>query len=119
MKIKITIVALFSIMLFANCVQKTNRKTVVFRLNTTNMGIISKVEIKGKDTPFSWNHATKMKTIKKDNLYELTTTFKTGYTSTEVKFVVNDSLEFASEESRRINFATKDTTYYQAKFNKR
>jgi hypothetical protein len=45
-----------------------------------------------------------MKTYKKD-LYELTTTFETGYTFTEIKFMVNDSLEFENQENRRVDFS--------------
>jgi hypothetical protein len=58
-------------------------------------------------------------TQKKDCLYELTTTFETGYNGTEIKFVVNDSLEFENKESRRIKFAITDTTFYNATFNAR
>jgi len=83
------------------------------------MGAISKVGIKGKDKPFSWDYDTEMKTIKKDCLYELTTTFETGYNGTEIKFVVNDSLEFEHEENRRIKFAISDTTFYYTTFNAR
>jgi hypothetical protein len=83
------------------------------------MGIIKNVGIKGKDKPFSWESVTEMKTIKKDSLYELTTIFETGYTFTEIKFIINDSIEFKNLDNRRINFTTTGTTLYRAKFNKR
>ena len=60
-----------------------------------------------------------MKIIKKDSLYELTTTFETGYTFTEIKFMVNDSLEFENQENRRVDFSQVDTTFYNETFNKR
>ena len=119
MKTTTTIIALSVILIVTSCVQKTYQKTVVFRLNTPKMGAISKVGIKGKDKPFSWDYDTEMKTIKKDWLYELTTTFETGYNGTEIKFVVNDSLEFENKENRRIKFAISDTTFYYTTFNAR
>ena len=117
-----TVTVFLTLLLFislTNCVQKTNKKTVVFNLNTSNISVIKKVGIKGKDKPFSWDYATEMKIIKKDSLYELTTTFDTGYTFTEIKFMVNDSLEFENQENRRVDFSQVDTTFYNATFNKR
>ncbi len=102
-----------------SCVQKTYKKTVVFKINTSNIGVIKKVKIKGKDKPFSWDYPIEMKMIKKDSLYKLTTTFETGYTFTEIKFMVNDSLEFDNQDNRRVNFSEADTTFYNATFNKR
>ena len=119
MKMTTTFIAFLVFICLTSCVQKTHLKIVVFRLNTTNMGAIEKVGIKGKDKPFSWDYATQMKTIKKDSLYELTTTFETGYNFTEIKFMVNDSLEFDNEENRRVVFSPKDSTFFMAKFNKR
>ena len=117
-----TITLFLTLLLFVtltSCVQKTYKKTVVFRLNTSNIGVIKKVGIKGKDKPFSWDDATEMKTIKKDSLYELTTTYETGYTFTEIKFMINDNLEFVNEDNRRVDFSQADTTFYNATFNKR
>lgn len=119
MKTKTIALGLLLSLLLTNCVQKTVKRTVVFRLDTANMGLISKVGIKGKDKPLSWDDATEMKTIQKDSLYEFTTTFDTGYTFTEIKFMVNDSLEFENEDNRRVNFTAADTTFYQATFKKR
>lgn len=119
MKTKTIVLALLLSLFLTNCVQKTVKRTVVFRLNIANMGLISNVGIKGKDKPFSWDDATEMKTIQKDSLYELTTTFDTGYSFTEFKFMVNDSLEFENEDNRRIDFAASDTTFYKATFKKR
>ena len=119
MKTKTILLTLVLSLFLTNCVQKTIKKTVVFRLNIANMAEIKKVGIKGKDKPFSWDYATEMKIIKKDSLYELTTAFETGYTFTEVKFMVNDSLEFNNQDNRRVDFATTDTTFYEVTFNKR
>jgi hypothetical protein len=49
--------------------------------------------------------------MKIKRLYELTTTFETGYTFTEIKFMVNDSLEFENQENRRVDFSQGDTTF--------
>ena len=119
MKTATVFLTLLLFITLTSCVQKTYKKTVVLRLNTSNIGVIKKVEIKGKDKPFSWDYATKMKIIKKDSLYELTTTFETGYTYTEIKFMVNDSLEFENQENRRVDFSQVDTTFYNETFNKR
>ena len=119
MKITTTIIALLLFTFLTSCVQKTHQKTVVFRLKTSSMGAIKTVGIKGKDKPFSWDYATKMKTITKDSLYELTTTFTTGYTFTEIKFMINDSLELDNQDNRRVDFAPAKITIYEATFNKR
>ena len=102
-----------------SCVQKTYKKTVVFRLNTTGINEVEKVGIRGNDKPLSWDYDTEMKVIKKDSIYEIITTFETGYQFTEIKFVANDNFEFQKEDNIRIVFSKKDTTYFDAKFNKR
>jgi hypothetical protein len=109
-------VCIFSLFL-TSCVQKTVKKTVVFRLNTSEIKEVKKVGIRGKDKPLSWDYDSEMKTIQKDSLYEITVTFETGYQFTEVKFVVNDAFEFQNEDNRKVVFSEKDTCYYNAKFN--
>lgn len=49
-----------------------------------------------------------MKGTQKDCVYKITATFETGYKFTEVKFVVNNSLEFQNEDNRRVGFSKKD-----------
>jgi hypothetical protein len=49
-----------------------------------------------------------MKTIKKDSLWA-NYHFETGYTFTEIKFMV--SLEFENQENRRVDFSQGDTTF--------
>ena len=117
MKIKIAIIALLLSLFLTGCVQKTYQKTVVFTLDASEIKNIKNVGIKGKDKPLSWNNSSEMMIIKKDSLYELTTTFETGYTFTEIKFIVNDNLEFENQDNRRVNFSSSDTTFYRAKFN--
>ena len=102
-----------------SCVQKTYKKTVVFTLDVSEIKNVKKVGIRGNNKPLSWDYDTKMKEIKKDSLYQITITGETGYKFTEVKFVVNDTFEFQNEENRRVLFSEKDTTFYNAKFNKR
>lgn len=119
MKTKIATTLLLLSLIASSCVQKTYKKIVVFRLNTTGINAIKKVGIKGNDKPFSWDYDTEMQVVKKDSVYEITTTFETGYLFTEVKFIVNDSLEFKNEDNRRVVFSEKDTTFFDAKFNKR
>ena len=117
MKTKLAITALLFSLIMTGCVQKTYQKTVVFSLDASEIKNIKNVGIKGKDKPLSWSNSSEMKIIKKDSLYQLTTTFETGYTFTEIKFIVNDRLEFENQDNRRVNFSTTDTTFYKAKFN--
>jgi hypothetical protein len=119
MKTIVTTIALLLTLLVTSCVQKTLKKTVVFRLNTSEIKEVKKVGIRGNDKPLSWDYNTKMNEIKKDSLYEITVTFETGYKFTEVKFVVNDDFEFKNEDNRRVVFSEKDTTFYNAKYNMR
>jgi hypothetical protein len=118
MKTKLATILLLLSLITTSCVQKTYKKTVVFRLNTTGINKIKKVGIRGNDNPLSWDYDTEMKVIKKESVYEIRATFETGYKFTEIKFVVNDSIEFQNEDNRRVVFSEKDTTLYAAKFNK-
>ena len=117
MKTNLAIIALLLSLILTSCVQKTYQKTVVFTLDASEIKNIKTVGIKGNDKPLSWSKNSEMKAIKKDSLYQLTITFETGYTFTEIKFMVNDSLEFENKDNRRVNFSTTDTTFYKAKFN--
>ncbi len=119
MKTKTLFLALVLSLFVTNCVQKTKRKTVIFTLDASEMKNVKKVAIRGKDKPLSWGEATEMKLNATNNTYQITITFVTGYKFTEVKFLVNDSLEFENEDNRRVLFSEKDTTYYQAKYNTR
>lgn len=118
MKIKLAI-SLSILVLLSSCVQKTYKKTVVFRLDTSEIKEVKKVGIRGKDKPLTWDYDTEMKAIKKDSLYEITVTFETGYKFTEVKFVVNDAFEFQNEDNRKVVFSEKDTCTYNTTFNRR
>lgn len=118
MKIKLAI-SLSILVLLSSCVQKTYKKTVVFRLDTSEIKEVKKVGIRGNDKPLTWDYDTEMKAIKKDSLYEITVTFETGYKFTEVKFVVNDAFEFQNEDNRKVVFSEKDTCTYNATFNRR
>ena len=117
MKTKLAIIALLLSLILTSCVQKTYQKTVVFTLDASEIKNIKTVGIKGNDKPLSWSKSSEMRAIKKDSLYQLTITFETGYTFTEIKFMVNDSLEFENKDNRRVNFSTSDTTFYKVKFN--
>lgn len=119
MKNKVAITALLLALFLTSCVQKTYKKTVVFTVDVSEIKNIKKVGIRGNDKPLSWDFDTEMKALKKDSVYQITLTGETGYKFTEVKFVVNDSIEFQNEDNRRIVFSKKDTTYFNAKFNKR
>lgn len=117
---KITgIVLLAIIVLLTSCVQKVYKKTVLFEVDTKEVKNIYTVGIKGKDRPLSWKKDTAMTAVKKDTTYRMAITFNTGYKFTEVKFVINDGIEFENESNRKIIFADGDTTIYKGTFNKR
>jgi hypothetical protein len=116
-KIVIIIAILFSL-LATSCVQKTYKKTVVFTLYVSEIKKVKKVGIRGNDKPLSWEYDTEMREVKKDSVYKITITGETGYKFTEVKFVVNDVFELQGKDNRRIVFSEKDTTFYNAKFDK-
>lgn len=117
MKTNLAIITLLLSLILTSCVQKTYQRIVVFTLDASEIKNIKTVGIKGNDKPLSWSKSSEMRAIKKDSLYQLTITFETGYTFTEIKFTVNDSLEFENKNNRRVNFSTTDTTFYKAKFN--
>lgn len=100
----------------AGCVQKAYKKTVVFKLNTTNQKNIESVGVRGAEKPLSWQQDLQMSAIKKDTLYVATVSFLTGYKLTEVKFVINGDFELKEKDNRKIVFSNSDTTYYDAVF---
>jgi hypothetical protein len=119
MKTIVTITALLLFIMVTSCVQKSYKRIVVFTLDASQIKEVKKVGIRGKDKPFSWDYDTELKFSATDSLYQVTTTFDTGYKFTEVKFVVNDTFEFQNQDNRRVHFSDKDTTFFKAKFNKR
>ncbi len=115
MKNIVTIIAIVFSLLVTSCVQKTYKKTIVFTLDASEIKEVKKVGIRGNDKPLSWDYDKEMKAIKKDSLYQIALTVETGYKFTEVKFSINDNLEFNDGENRRVVFSEKDTTYYKVK----
>lgn len=118
MKNRLFFFGIIIVVCFGSCVQKTVQKTVVFTLDVSDVKNVKKVGIRGSDKPLSWDYDTEMRAIKKDTLYKISITGKTGYKFTEIKFVVNDTFELQNEDNRRVMFTKKDTTFYTAKFNK-
>jgi len=100
------------------CVQKSYKKTVVFRLAVPNRVDIKAVGLRGEEKPLSWRRDTAMKRVIKDSLYEATITFITGYKFTQVKFALNNEFELKDKDNRQIVFAEEDTTFYNAIFDK-
>lgn len=115
MKTTVTSTLLLILILATSCVQKTYTKTVVFTIDVSEIKNIKNVGIRGNDKPLSWDYDTEMKELKKDSLYTITITEETGYKFTEVKFSINNKLEFNDGANRRVVFSEKDTTYYKAK----
>ncbi len=111
------LLSLMILVVITGCVQKTYKRTVVFTLETSKLKDIKKVGIRGKDQPLSWDYDYEMQVVKKDSLYKAIVIYETGYLFTEVKFAINGDFELKEQTNRRINFNTKDTTFYNAKFN--
>ena len=112
---------IFSIILLAfctACVQKSSNKTVVVKLNVQNEKDIKSVGIRGEQRPLSWRSDQEMTAVKKDTTYTTSFSLVTGYKFAEIKFTVNGEFEFNDMPNRKIFFDTKDTTYYEATFNK-
>jgi hypothetical protein len=105
-------------LLLSSCVQKTYQRTVVFTLDVSAIKGIKNVGIRGNDKPLNWNADLEMIPIKKDSLYRIVITGKTGYLFTEVKFTVNHDFELKEKDNRKVVFQQQDTTFYHATFDK-
>ena len=116
MKFFYLLVALIVTALLTNCVQKTSKKTVIFRVDVTNQKNIETVGIRG-EKPLDWNYDNQLKVVKKDSVYTITKTFVTGYKFVEVKFTINGNFELQNRDNRRVYFTNSGTTYYKCKFN--
>lgn len=105
------------LLLAASCVQKSYDQEVKFVLDVSALKDIKTVGIRGEASPLSWEKDLPMEVLKKDSLYTITLTGKTGYRFTEVKFVVNGDFELQEKPNRKIIFDSSRKTVYQAKFN--
>jgi hypothetical protein len=116
MKINKYTIIFLSLLALTSCVQKSNKKTVVLKLNVQGIRNIQSVGIRGNEKPLSWNYDMELKPIIKDTLYTATFSLVTGYKFTEAKFTVNGQFELNEKDNRKIMFSSKDTTVYEAKF---
>jgi putative oxidoreductase len=104
------------VLLFYSCVQKSYKRTVVFKVDVKSLKNIKTVGLRG-DNPLSWDKDYEM-LIGKDSVYTVTISEETGYLFTEIKFTVNGEFELNEHPNRKVYFDTKkDTTFYQATFN--
>lgn len=110
---------LILVSIFTSCVQKTQKRTVVFTLDVSKTEGIKTVGVRGWDNPLSWDKDYPMKAIVKDSLYQVTITGETGRICSEFKFSINDKLELDGKEKRKLYFDTKsDTTKVSFVFDK-
>lgn len=110
---------LILVSIFTSCVQKTQKRTVVFTLDVSKTEGIKTVGIRGWDNPLSWDKDYPMKAIVKDSLYQVTFTGETGRICSEFKFSINDKLELDGKENRKLYFDMKsDTTKVSFVFDK-
>ncbi len=103
--------------LLSACVQKTYTKTVVYTLRIKSKKPIITAGIRGSDNPLNWKSDLKMNIALPDSIYRAVVTYRTGYTFTEVKFVIDGVFELAEQPNRRVVFSNADTTFYQGTFN--
>lgn len=102
--------------LLASCVQKTYKKTVIFKVDVSARNNIKTVGIRG-NKPLDWNYDNEMSMKLKDSIYAITKTFETGYKFVEIKFTVNGEFELKEKDNRKVYFSENDTTFYDSKFN--
>lgn len=114
MKIKIVLIGLLVVM--ASCVQKSYKRTVIFKLNVKGIKDIKKVGLRGPNAPLSWDHDYEMK-LGKDSIYTATISGETGYLYTEYKCTINDEFELKDQDNRRVYFGNKDTVVCAITFN--
>lgn len=109
----ITSISLFT----SSCVQKSIDQQVQLIVDVSGLPNIKTVAVRGENKPLSWREDLVMTPIKKDSLYSVTISGKTGYLFTEIKFVVNGEFELINQPNRRIIFNKSQKTVYKAKFN--
>ena len=115
---KVIIIAVFAILGFTNCVQKSYNRKVTLLLDVSGNKNIQQVGIRGENKPFSWNEDVEMEVVKKDSLYKKTFEINTGRLCTEIKFTINGEFELQDQENRKVYFDKNRETVYKAKFNK-
>lgn len=119
MKILFKIVGIMMFLCFMNsCVQKAHDKTVLYCLDARGIKDITSVGIRGNDKPLSWEYDFPMKLDTNDSLYKAFVTTKTGYLTTEIKFVVNGEFELRDSPNRKIRLEEKDTVKYVGVYNR-
>lgn len=106
------------IALLTNCVQNSSVKTVVVKLHVNGIKNIQSVGIRGNDQPLSWDYDMELVPSQKDSIYAATFSILTGYKFTEAKFTVNGQFELNESDNRKIIFSEKDTTVYEAIFDR-
>ena len=105
------ITAVLLLLFTTSCVQKTHKKTIVFKVNVSKLEAVKKVSIRGSDTPLSWEKGYPLQELVKDSLYQAIITMETGRLYTEFKISINDKTELEGKENRKIYFAMQgDTT---------
>lgn len=108
---------LFVLCLASACVQKAYEQEVEFILDVTGIPDIESVGIRGNSSPLNWKSDLKMEVSIPDSLYTVKTVFYTGYTFTQIKFVINDRYELEEKPNRDVFFDKSRKTIFKAKFN--
>lgn len=101
---------------FYSCVQKSYEQKVNLILDVSKLDSIVSVGVRGNDLPLSWESDFPMQEVIKDSIYTASFEGRTGYTFSEIKFVVNGKFELENKENRRVYFDKSRTTNYKAIF---
>lgn len=112
------VLTLFSMLLFLNCVQKAQPKTITVMVDMNAIEKPTKVGIRGNN-PLSWEETTYLSDENGDGIYEDTFEIYTANYDIEFKFINNNSeFELQDQSNRSITFEYKpEIIIYKAVFN--
>ena len=112
-----SIVVIISLISLCNCVQKAHPKTIIVKVDMSNIEDVSSVGIRGNN-PLSWDETTFLNDDDADGIYEGTFDIYTANYDIEFKFLKNnDQFELEGQNNRSLKFEYKpETIEYKAVF---
>jgi hypothetical protein len=111
-------IPLLLVLITTSCVQKTQPKTILVKVDMNAHKRPQNVGIRGNN-PLSWNETTYLQDFDNDGIYEETFNIYTANNFIEFKFVINDSVyELEGQNNRSLSFEYKpENIIYEAEFN--
>ena len=110
MKSLILTLAILSIFLFSNCVQETHLKTLIFKVDMSNVENIIDPSVHGQFTSPSWEVAVPLSDEDNDGIYEATAQVKAAQYSIQFKFSNNNEYELEGQNNRFVTLEYKPET---------